>query len=266
MVSDFVPLAINKNESYYLLGHANSDDISRLLLLRPPPIQGQPNARKRKCGRQKKAPSYAGVIFNSKDAQMRHESNRWVKGGRLTTTGKFEEGDSDEDSQSKTEEEVGRTLRQLEAIPASLDAESAKEPETPVQFHVVYEDTNEYAHYVKWYADVHGCVPSDVVDDEYQQYLRQWYRWYRTAVKFVDVEPLSDDGEMNEGDGERSASPAAISEQERSQQLMEQWRWQQINEWERKSRTGSSTSTTVSHEVSSDGISVSGKPVAYNSR
>jgi len=199
---------------------------------------------------------------------MRHESNRWVKGGRLTTTGKFEECGSDEeqDSEANAAAEVGRTLRQLEAIPPSMDPDLAKEPETPVQFHVVYEDTNEYADYVKWYADVHGCIPSDVVDDEYQQYLRQWYRWYRTAVKFVDVEPLSDNEQGNEeGDEERNASPAAISDQEKSQLLMQQWRWQQINEWERKSRTGASTSTTAPQEMSTDGVSFSGKPIAYNS-
>lgn len=199
----------------------------------------------------------------------------------MTTTGKFEECQSDdEDGQFQQQEEeeeaarIGSTLRQLEAVPAGVDSAAASQGRR-VQIHVSYEDTNEYADYAKWYADVHGCSPSNVAADEYQQYLRRWYHWYRTAVKFVDVEPLSDDG--GEGDADDDANPVdyagcqyfadastEASEEDQCRRLMEQWRWQRIHEWELKTRNQTAAAGGVVQETSTDGVSVSAKPVAYS--
>ncbi len=113
----------------------------------PPPILTDPQCRARNLGRAHDSWQY---YFENPESAFRHAANRWVKAGRLTTTGKYEETEGDD------EEEI------------DFDYESSDDEEAEAEFQrkkkrfdtkIVYLDTFQYEEYVRYYQENHGYTP-----------------------------------------------------------------------------------------------------------
>uniref|UniRef100_A0A915JEB9 Uncharacterized protein n=1 Tax=Romanomermis culicivorax TaxID=13658 RepID=A0A915JEB9_ROMCU len=238
------------------------------------PSTAESDARKMNKKEKRRLGRLYRVKFSNDIAMLRYHANRWIRGGRLSTTGKFIEATEDDNDEGNNtlnfacaegaEKSVDYTSSDVSALKNGISVENLEifeqlcqeclpisiPPKRKVDVHVIYEDTHRYYEYNRYWNELHGySAPSDDVEQAWQ---RKWYQYYNYAINFIDIPDDFDDDSEYQG----NVLP------EKMELYYQQWRWKQVQRLNGNSNVNY-TKIDQRSKVCFDGVSFAGEPVVY---